>query len=228
MERGSSHVHSFILGSNGVCSFFFQFRNKSIWFSKNYTTPGIFLSYEHTPYAPYNSILLPPKARTRGTNKLHSEVQSIITCCLSSLLLGNTSQSTQVVADRDLFTLAVHTPIFSRWLDTDQIWKALSKMSLLLEKMQNLKKKQNRATFQGFTLQIIHWARYQEQKLWIQNPRSLVCGQEVTWGSMNMDTGSRFCPQAVTAQNIFLSHQECSRLIFSGYHMTFQTRSYLY
>jgi hypothetical protein len=72
-------------------------------------------------------------------------------------LLGNTSQSTQVVADRDLFTLAVHTPIFSRWLDTDQIWKALSKMSLLLEKMQNFfKENQNTATFQGFTLQIIH------------------------------------------------------------------------
>jgi hypothetical protein len=35
---------------------------------------------------------------------------------------------------------------------------------LLLEKMQNFfKENQNTATFQGFTLQIIHWVRCLEQ-----------------------------------------------------------------
>lgn len=56
----------------------------------------------------------------------------------SLLSIGIACQSAPVVADRDIFILAVHTPIFSRWLDTEKIWKALSKVSLLLEKMKEL------------------------------------------------------------------------------------------
>lgn len=56
-------------------------------------------------------------------------------------MLGIPCQSAQFVADRDIFILEVHTPIFSRWLDADQIWKALFKTSLLLERCRNLKKK---------------------------------------------------------------------------------------
>lgn len=40
-----------------------------------------------------------------------------------------------------MYNLAIHIPIFSQWLDTDQVWRALSKNTLLLEKIQNLKAK---------------------------------------------------------------------------------------
>lgn len=47
--------------------------------------------------------------------------------------LVNMCQSAKVITYGDMYIQALHVPIFSRWLDTDQAQRALSKNTLLLE-----------------------------------------------------------------------------------------------